>query len=215
MTMKRKYRIVAILAPILIFMDQFTKFIVIRKMFEGQSIPVIDGFLSWHYLTNPGAAFGMFRHLPDSFRSPFFILISFTAIGIIFYYLAKSEDHKVFFPVSLSFVISGAMGNLTDRIRLGHVTDFILVEATFFGERLLAIIDRWPGTRYWPSFNVADSLIVAGIFGMAFDLLFNTPMEEAGEPEKKPKDQVESSACGCSGASEIGCPPSNSTGELN
>ena len=193
--MKRKYKIVMALVPIFLFFDQFTKWLVIKRLYLGETIPVVPGFLNWHFLVNPGSAFGFFRNFPGQFRGPFYFLISLCAIAVIIYYLVLSEDSKVFFPVCLSLVLAGALGNLTDRARLGYVVDFILVEATFLGEGTVDKMDRWFGTHYWPSFNAADSLIVVGIIGMAIDLLFFTPAPDKKDAEdKSPKDNEALSA---------------------
>jgi len=179
-------------------LDQATKRAVTSSMHLGETITVIPGFLSWHYLTNKGAAFGMFGEMGDGFRAPFFLVISLLAVFVVLYYLVKSEDHKIFFPVCLSFVLAGAIGNLADRIRLGHVVDFVLVEASFLGRGAVSRLDEWFGTHYWPSFNVADTLIVLGIIGMAADLIFFTPIEEnkpvekegSGATEEKPREKA-------------------------
>jgi len=181
--MKRKYLIVATLIPFLVFLDQFTKWLVMKHMHVGQSITVIPGLLSWYYLENPGAAFGLFRNLPESFRGSFFPIISIVAILVVLYYLVQSDDEKIFFPVSLAFVISGALGNLIDRIRFDKVVDFVLFEATFMGDGVVDTMNKWFNTHSWPSFNVADTLIVAGIFGMSIDLLFFTPFDKDTEEE--------------------------------
>ena len=183
--MKRKYLIVATLTPFLVFLDQFTKWLVMKHMHVGQSISVIPGLLSWYYLENPGAAFGLFRNMPESFRGYFFPIISIVAILVVLYYLSQSDDEKIFFPVSLAFVIAGAMGNLTDRIRFDKVVDFVLFEATFMGDGVVDTMNRWFNTHSWPSFNVADTLIVVGIFGMSIDLLFFTPFDEDAEDESE------------------------------
>lgn len=175
-------------------LDQVTKWAVTSYMHVGETIPVIPGFLSWHYLTNRGAAFGMFGGMGDGFRAPFFFAVSLLAVLVVLYYLVKSEDHKVFFPVCLSFVLAGAIGNLADRIRLGYVVDFILVEASFLGDSAVSKLDKWFGTHYWPSFNAADTLIVAGIIGMAIDLIFFTPVEEKKSGEEKESDAPEASS---------------------
>ncbi len=179
--MKRKYIIVAVLTPLMLLLDQFTKWLVVRHMTLGQTKPIIPEFLSWHYLVNPGAAFGLFRNLPEKFRAPFFLTISAVAILVVVYYLVISDDDKVIFPVCIAFVISGALGNLIDRIRLDYVVDFVLVEATFLGQGAVDILNKWFGTHQWPSFNVADSLIVVGIIGMAIDLIFFMPAEEENQ----------------------------------
>lgn len=170
--MKRKYIIAIVTASMVIFVDQLTKWLVMNRMSMHDTIVVIPNFLSLHYLVNPGAAFGMFRDANENFRRVFFFLVGIFALGLVFYYLIKSDERKNFFPLFLSLVMGGALGNIMDRIRLGEVTDFILLEATFMGEKAVAFLDKTFGTHYWPSFNVADSAIVVGIIGMAIDMLF-------------------------------------------
>ena len=192
--MKRKYKIAGALIPVLLFFDQLTKSLVLKRMYLGETIPVIPGFLSWHFLVNPGAAFGFIRELPEKFRAPFFLVVSICAIAVVIYYLVLSEDKKIFFPICLSFVLAGALGNLTDRMHLGYVVDFILVESTFMGTSIVDKMDRWFGTHYWPSFNVSDSLIVVGILGMAVDLFFFTPATEKKSEETPPINTSEPTA---------------------
>ena len=193
--MKRKYKIVSALIPVLLFFDQLTKWQVLKYLYLGETIPVIPGLLSWHFLVNPGAAFGFFRELPEKFRGPFYFVVGICAIAVIIYYLVLSEDNKIFFPICLSFVLAGALGNLTDRMRFGYVVDFILLEATFLGTSVVDKMDRWFGTHFWPSFNVSDTLIVVGIVGMAVDLLFFTPAPEKEDiGDNSPKNSSESTA---------------------
>ena len=193
--MKRKYIIVIALTPLLLFFDQLTKSLVLKRMYLGETIPVIHGFLSWHFLVNPGAAFSLLPELPERFRIPFFSVVSICAIAVIIYYLVLSEDSKIFFPICLAFVLAGALGNLMDRVRFGHVVDFILVEGTFLGASVVDKMDRWFGTHFWPSFNVSDALIVVGIVGMAIDLLFFTPESEKKDTgDNSKKDSSESTA---------------------
>ena len=177
--MKRKYTITIITASLAFILDQWTKWLISSRMALNETIEVIPDFFSLHYLTNPGAAFGLFRFMDTRYRSVFFLVVSALAIGMVVYYLLKSDDRKVFFPLSLAMVLGGAMGNLTDRLRLGEVTDFLLFEATFLGERTVGLLDKYLGSHYWPSFNISDTAVVVGIFGMAIDLLFFT-----GEDEK-------------------------------
>lgn len=170
--MKRKYIIAIATVSIVIILDQFTKWLVATRLALHDTIVIIPNFLSLHYLVNPGAAFGMFRDVNEDFRKVFFLLVGIFALGLVFYYLVKSDEKKSFFPFALSLVMGGAFGNLIDRIRLGEVTDFILLEATFMGEKAVAFLDKTFGSHYWPSFNVADSAIVVGIISMAIDMFF-------------------------------------------
>lgn len=181
--MKRKYLIAIVTVPVILALDQWTKYLIRSRMSVGETIPLIRDFFSLHYLTNPGAAFGLFRHMDERYRGIFFLVVSLLAAGMVIYYLVKSEDEKIIFPVSLALVLGGAFGNVTDRIFIGHVTDFLLLEATFMGESAVNFLDKYIGGHYWPSFNVADSAIVVGIISMAIDLVFFTKENEHEEED--------------------------------
>lgn len=175
--MKRKYIIALITVSLVLLIDQYTKWLVRMRMVENEGIPILPKFFSLQYLTNPGAAFGLFTRMDERFRGVFFLIVGAVAMTLVIYYLIMSDDRKIIFPISLALVMGGAMGNIIDRIRFGHVTDFLLVEATFLGNGVVTLLDRYLGGHYWPSFNVSDSTIVIGIFGMAIDLLFFTKEE--------------------------------------
>lgn len=102
------------------------------------------------HVTNTGAAFGILRDLGNNF----FIIISLIAITIIFYLLIKEKKHSL----SYSLILSGAIGNLIDRLILGHVTDFI---------------DLYVGRFHWPAFNVADSCITVGILILVIEMILS------------------------------------------
>ncbi len=126
--------------------DQLSKAIVLLNMYPGQSIPE-SGFFRITYVTNSGSAFGLFPN-----QTLFLIIASFVGIGIL---LVFYRIHRVSSPIlriSLGLQLGGAIGNLMDRLRLGHVVDFIDVGA-------------------WPVFNLADSSIVVGLVGLLFTML--------------------------------------------
>ncbi|HEY6100173.1 MAG TPA: signal peptidase II, partial [Anaeromyxobacter sp.] len=85
------------------------------------------------------------------FRNAFFTAISLGAVGFILYYYRKLQDDQRFVQLALAFVLSGAVGNFVDRIARGYVVDFV---EWYWWNR--------PDLR-WPTFNVADSLIVVGV----------------------------------------------------
>jgi signal peptidase II len=103
------------------------------------------------YAENPGAAWGMLRDLPPGFRHGFFVVVSAVAVGFMLWYYRKLRQDQRFLQVALSFVLSGAVGNLIDRLTRGYVVDFV----------------QWHWWKrpelYWPIFNLADSLIVVGV----------------------------------------------------
>lgn len=124
---------------IILIIDQITKLIIVNFILPNQSIKVFS-FLNIVNVRNTGAAFGLFQSLGNSI----FIIISLIAILIIFFMIIRSKDDTF----ALSLILGGAMGNLTDRLRLGYVVDFI---------------DFHIRNYHWPAFNIADSVLTIGI----------------------------------------------------
>jgi signal peptidase II len=104
-----------------------------------------------NYVENPGAAWGLFRNLPAGVRNAFFGLISVAAVAFIVHTYRRLRDDQRFLQVALAFVLTGALGNFVDRIARRYVIDFI---EWYWWNR--------PDIR-WPTFNIADSLIVVGV----------------------------------------------------
>jgi len=128
-----------VLAVGLFILDQWSKWLVMSKMAQGDSIPLIDGLFYLTYVRNPGAAFGM---LP--YKTVFFVVVTIAVlIGIIIFFRRIPED-RVLLKMGLALEVGGAAGNLLDRLRFGHVIDFF-------------------DFRVWPVFNVADIGIVIGV----------------------------------------------------
>jgi len=118
--------------------DQLTKLIVSSQLELDESIHVIGPF-SIHHVQNSGIAFGLFA-------SATAIVTALTAIAVawMLVFFARSGARHPVLPVALGLLIGGSTSNLIDRIRLGHVTDFL-------------------DFTYWPAFNLADSFIVVGV----------------------------------------------------
>ena len=152
--MKNKYLILSGVTVVILILDQATKFLIDRTMELHYSITVVNNFFNITYIRNKGAAFGFLAD--TSFRLPFFIGISIIAIVVILGIYRKLGEDKVLNAVALSLILSGALGNLIDRVRLGEVIDFIYV--------------HWY-EHYWPAFNVADSAICVGVFMLAIEML--------------------------------------------
>ena len=119
----------------------------IQQVFRlGEGIWLIDGFLKFEYVRNPGVAFGMFAELAWRWRLPFFLLTLAAAGWLLTSLWSQASGTKVG-RTAIGLIAGGAIGNLIDRIRYGEVVDFI---------------DVWIGTFHWPTFNVADSCICVG-----------------------------------------------------
>jgi len=151
--MKVKYLILLSLSPLILIVDQLTKFYIDRTMKLYQSIPLIDGFFSITYLRNRGAAFSFLAEA--SWRLPFFLLATVIAVIAILVAFKKLRDDQRFAAVSLTMILAGAVGNLIDRVRMGEVIDFL---------------DVYWRNQHWPAFNVADSAICVGVALLAFDM---------------------------------------------
>jgi signal peptidase II len=119
------------------------------------------------YAENPGAAWGMFRDLSLSARNTVFSLTLLGAVGFILFYFRRLAPGQRVPQVALSLVFSGAIGNFLDRLARGYVVDFI---DWYWWKR---------PDLYWPTFNIADSMIVVGVV-----LLVLLPAE-GGKPARR------------------------------
>jgi len=139
-----KLHISLILALVVLVLDFTSKRWVESTVFHGQHIPVTD-FFNLVLTYNAGAAFS-FLSDASGWQRWFFSGIAASASILIVYLLRKHAAEKLF-CISLSLVLGGALGNLWDRIALGHVVDFL---------------DFHISGYHWPAFNVADSAIFVG-----------------------------------------------------
>lgn len=143
-----KYGLVSIICGSVLALDQITKLWVHKAMELYQSVEIVPHFANITYLRNTGAAFGFLAGGHSSLRMIFFALVSSVAIGCISYLLKNVRPQQKTFIASLSLILSGAIGNLIDRVRMGEVIDFI---------------DLHWYSLHWPAFNVADSAITIGV----------------------------------------------------
>jgi signal peptidase II len=131
---------VALLAVALaaLFADQLTKQIVSSRLALGEEVAVVGPF-SIHHVQNSGIAFGLFASATS-------VVIALTGVAVawMLLFFARSGARHPVLPVGLGLVIGGSGSNLVDRVRLGHVTDFL-------------------DFRFWPAFNLADTFIVFGV----------------------------------------------------
>ena len=118
--------------------DQLTKAVVTSRL-ELNDEAHVAGPFSIHHVENSGIAFGFFAS-----ATSLVILLTAAAVAWMLYFFARSGSRHPILPVALGLVIGGSVSNLVDRVRLGHVTDFL-------------------DFRYWPAFNLADTFIVVGV----------------------------------------------------
>jgi signal peptidase II len=118
--------------------DQLTKQVVARTLALGEEVEIAGPF-SIHHVHNSGIAFGLFAS-----ATAIVILLTGIAIAWMLVFFARSGARHPVLPVALGLVLGGSVANLLDRVRLGHVTDFL-------------------DFRFWPAFNLADLFIVVGV----------------------------------------------------
>jgi signal peptidase II len=118
--------------------DQLTKYVVTSELRLHESVPVV-GPLEIHRVQNSGIAFGLFAS-----ATSVVIVLTTVAVAWMLLFFARSGSRHPVIPAALGLLIGGSVSNLVDRIRLGHVTDFL-------------------DLGWWPAFNLADSFIVVGV----------------------------------------------------
>lgn len=138
-----------LITAFLVLMDQASKLFVLKKFHQSESFPVIRDIFHITLVYNTGSAFGLLQN-----QKWFLVYISVFAIIIILSMLVRSArftkiKYHFIWQISLVLILSGATGNLIDRIKLGYVIDFL-------------------DFRIWPVFNFADSFITIGVGLLAF-----------------------------------------------
>lgn len=149
MKIESKYLVLATISGFLVALDQLTKIYIHANFSLGETVPVIQDIFHITYVRNIGAAFGIFRDMPEIFRQIFFLSMPPIAMLVILFMLkgvASSDRWQVF---SLSLIFGGAIGNYIDRLRFGFVVDFLDF--------------HYKNVWSYPAFNVADSAIVCGV----------------------------------------------------
>lgn len=165
MTSNRSTKIIPLILTIVtVAVDQLTKLLVVSFIpVGGTAASFFDGFLGIVHHRNLGAAFSMGTNLNDMLRVVFFTVLPVVVFGIFLYYYFRTEDFTTLQRYAFTGVLGGGIGNIIDRIfRPDGVVDFISVR--FYG---------FLGMEYFPTFNVADSLIVVCGILLAFSLLQN------------------------------------------
>jgi signal peptidase II len=157
-----------VIVAIIVVLDQFSKQWIRDNIPLGGSLPAVGRLIIVH-VQNTGSAFGLFTD--QAFLLSIIAVAGLVVVLLFFRYL---KQLGLAGGIALSLIFAGALGNLIDRLRLGHVTDFIYV--------------RLWGDFYWPAFNVADSAITTGAILLAVVALSafgkkNEPGPEAGKKD--------------------------------
>ncbi|KFF44236.1 MULTISPECIES: signal peptidase II [Pseudomonas] len=144
-----------VLSLLVLVIDQVSK-----AHFEGslemfQQIVVIPDYFSWTLAYNTGAAFSFLAD-GGGWQRWLFAVIAVVVSAVLVVWLKRLGRDDTWLAIALALVLGGALGNLYDRIALGHVIDFILV--------------HWQNRHYFPAFNFADSAITVGAIMLALDM---------------------------------------------
>jgi len=133
---------------------------------------VSETWFKFRVVGNPGAAWGIFRDLPDAWRVHFFLVLTLAACAGITYAYKQATPAQTRVRWALMLVMGGAIGNLIDRLRIGYVIDFV---EWFYGDFT------------WPNFNVADVGISVGVGLLLLDSLLARDDAPEAKPEAKPE----------------------------
>lgn len=143
------------LTLLIVVVDQASKVYFESRLSLYQQIVVIPEYFSWTLAYNTGAAFSF---LADSggWQRWLFALIALAVSVVLVVWLKRLKPTDTWLAIALALVLGGALGNLYDRVMLGHVVDFVLL--------------HWRNQYYFPAFNVADSAISIGAVMLALDM---------------------------------------------
>ncbi len=162
--------IAIIVSAILVCIDQFTKYLALEYLKDGAYVTVIEGVLRFRFEDNTGAIFGIFED-----HTVLLTIFSVLLLAGAIFLLVTNKNRAKFVNVCLVLMISGGIGNIIDRIRLGYVIDFI--EPTFVN---------------FAVFNFADCLITVSAFLLIGYLIYDFVKDV--KEKKKSKDSVPVSA---------------------
>ncbi len=154
------------LTALVVGLDLWTKHLAVTLVGFRERIEVIPGYLDWTHVYNKGAAFSLFADQPG-WQRWFFAVIAIGVSVALVVWLKRLKPNETWLAVALALVLGGALGNLHDRVLLGHVVDFILA--------------HWQDRYYFPAFNLADTAITIGAIMLALDMFIG---KKSGDSEK-------------------------------
>ncbi|MEM9189907.1 MAG: signal peptidase II [Myxococcota bacterium] len=155
--------------PILVIIDQVTKTFADRDLPGRAPIVIIEGIFQLRYSRNPGAFFSLGADLPDGFRRVFFVVATLLAIALIVRLHIKAGRERWALRAALFLLLSGAVGNLVDRVFYGEVIDFLHL--------------HYEDVFHWATFNVADMYICVGLILLVVDMIRPGPKTEPAPPD--------------------------------
>ncbi len=142
------YTVPLVWIVLVVVLDQLTKMKIMQAFQLYEAKTIIPGFFDLTYITNTGAAFGMFAGAESTTRQLFFLGIGVVALVAMYFAYRHYHSEGKIYGHAIGMIAGGAVGNLIDRLRFGSVVDFL---------------DFYVNGHHWPAFNVADSAITVGV----------------------------------------------------
>lgn len=143
------------LSLVVILLDQLTKYLADAHLAYQVPVPVLP-FLDWTLVYNTGASFSLLSDA-GGWQRWLFTALAIGVSAMLVHWLRQTPRRQLWVAIPYALIIAGAIGNVIDRIRFGHVIDFVDV--------------HWQGWHF-PAFNVADSAITLGAIGLIAGLVF-------------------------------------------
>ncbi len=160
--MKNRYYILSVM---ILLLDHATKWLVRMRLDPNHPIVIIPNYIRLSHVQNTGVAFGFFQDFHAPWKPYVLAAMAVVAVIVILIYSARMPPSRTLLQLALAVTAGGILGNFTDRIVHGFVTDFI----EFHLKEVF----------HWPTFNVADSAITIGIALLLIDTVKNPePAEE-------------------------------------
>jgi len=157
-----------LIASAIVALDQLSKQWINATITPGGSLPEM-GQLTIVNIQNTGSAFGLFPN-----QAFLLSVVAIAGLLVVLMFFRYFSELGFLGGIALSMIFAGALGNLIDRLRVGHITDFIYV--------------RLWGNFYWPAFNVADSAITVGAIALAVIALATMRKKDESGPKPGKKD---------------------------
>ncbi len=165
--MSRKTTMLLAVLVVGLGLDVVSKLLILQLIPLGSQIPLVDGFFNLAHVHNRGATFGLLGHLPVTFTRLFFIITNSLVTAVVGYLWWRLPEREWQPALGYSLIMTGALGNLLDRVRLGVVVDFL---------------DFCWGRYHWPAFNVADMLVCTGAALLIWVILTEEKPDNASDP---------------------------------
>jgi signal peptidase II len=157
-----------LIASAIVVLDQLSKQWINANILPGGSLPE-TGQLTIVNIQNTGSAFGLFPN-----QAFLLSVVAIAGLIVVLMFFRYFSELGFLGGLALSLIFAGALGNLIDRLRVGHITDFIYV--------------RLWGNFFWPAFNVADSAITVGAISLAIIALVKMRKKDESGPKSGKKD---------------------------